>query len=87
MAEIDQFLHLCSEAVYDKVWLDEFKTDRTGNGYVVLLTGVKPKRSALVTWSESLGFKIEIRMPDSHYYEAVDTAMDAYSRALLLACD
>lgn len=89
ITEADRFMSLCADSVYGRGedWIEKFSSDSAHGYRVISVVGSKPGRSASIEWSEASGFKVEIRKPDSHYYEVVRTAADAFSRVSLLACD
>lgn len=89
VTEADRFIALCADAVHGRGedWLAEFSNDLVDGDCVISLVGSSPGRSASIKWDESSGFKICIYKPDSHYYESVHSAADAFSRVLMLACD
>jgi hypothetical protein len=90
ITEADRFVALCADVVYGsrtETWLAEFNSDSVGDTRVIRLTGSKPGRSALIEWNEECGFKVEVKKPDSLYYESVSTADEAFARVLLLSLD
>jgi hypothetical protein len=90
VTEADQFCYLCSEAVFDAIWLTSFESHYLDDSCMVRLVGVRDGFHASVTWSGEVGFRVKVTRPDSYYSEStanVHTAAEAFSLVSLLSCD